>query len=121
MKIRTLSFFLFMFIAHSAWCLTDAERAIVKHVQQLNIRQKAELEDTRAKLVWTHKELTDLQPKIDQVGKERDDFKYLYEKDHEANLKRKAHILKLYIVIGLMTLAMAGYAFAKFYLRVPFL
>lgn len=104
MRIRIISFFAFLFLAHSAWCLTDAERTIVKHVQELNTRQKTELDDTKAKLTWVYKELSDTQPKIDQLGKERDQYKNLYESDHESLLKAKSAILRRDIIIGILGL-----------------
>lgn len=118
--MKTLAVITLMYLCcGSAFALTPAERAIVQHIGDVNKRQATELSDVKAKLVWVDKELKDTQPKIEQLGKERDAYKGLYEKDHEKVLKDRATILKLYIVIGLMTLAIGAYAFLKFYLHLP--
>lgn len=106
-------------LATPCLALNDAEKAIVTHIRTLVAKQKQELEDTRAKLVWVDKELKDKEPQIEALGKERDWFKLNYEKDHEKVLKQEATILKLYIAIGVMALFFGLYAFAKFYLHLP--
>lgn len=104
-----------------ALALTPAERAIVQHVQQLNARQKTELNDTNAKLTWVFKELSEKEPQIQQLGKERDQWKGLYDSDHEKLLKSESAILRRNILIGGLFLAIGAWAFLKFYLHVPFL
>ena len=85
--------------------LTPAERAIVEHVRQLNIRQKAELEDVKGKLVWTYKELQDKEPQLAQLTKERDDWKKYGEQVQPLQLKvakQKYYILLLSVGLGLI-------------------
>src|SRR6476469_8565698 len=97
-KLILLLFFVSSLAFTPAMALTPAERAIVQHVQELNTRQKQELDDVKAKLVWVDKELKDTQPKIDQIGNERDQWKKLYESDHEKLMKDEAAILRRDIV-----------------------
>lgn len=110
---------LVVFFALSSLGLTPAEKVIVNRVGEANKTLKQNLKDTEAKLTWTYKELADTEPKIKQLGEERDQFKMLYERDHEKMLKQAAHILKLYMIIGIMTLAIGAYLVAKFYFRLP--
>jgi peptidoglycan hydrolase CwlO-like protein len=118
-KLILLLFFASCLGFTPAMALTPAERVIVQHVQELNTRQKKELDDVKAKLVWTDKELQDTQPKIDQIGKERDQYRKLYEVDHESLMKADAAILRRNIVIILMIGAIGIYAFLRLYLHLP--
>jgi septal ring factor EnvC (AmiA/AmiB activator) len=117
----------------SAKALTKEE--LINQIQEKVAQQAKELEfaqqkakDAIANSDRTHEELGRAQGQIDQVAKERDGWQAYGNDQHDKWMnaetrvaKEQAAVLRRNIVIGLMALAMIGYAAAKFYFRVPFL
>lgn len=108
-----------------AQAITPAEVAAVR---AMVAAQRTALDDAKSRLSWTWQELQTAQAQIGAVAKERDDWKS-YGDDRNAKFmnaevrvaKARAAVLKCWLIIGGLGLAIAGYAFLKFYLRIPFL
>lgn len=110
-----------LLIAISSLALTPAEKMLVERLGQINDRQKVELDDANAKLVWTSKELDDIQPKIDQVARERDGFKDYGDSQHEQLVnaqkvlaEEKSSKLKWQVAFGGFALLVGAYFGLKF-------
>lgn len=125
MKLWLLTIFIAMFcLAVPALGLTPTEKVIVQHIGDVNKRQASELNDQKAKVVWLDKELKDLQPKIDQIGKERDGWQAYGNDQHDKWMNaekrvadKEAAILRRDIVIGIMGFLMLGYIAARIWLK----
>jgi hypothetical protein len=74
--------------------------------------QAGSLSNAAANAKTADTELKAYQAKVDKLA-------ITAAQDHDKVLAQKAALLRRDIIIGVMTLAIAGYAFAKFYLHLP--
>lgn len=108
--------------------LREQLRTLIKEQRGVLENTERQLKESRGTAAALWDQLSGAQAQINKVGAERDGWKAYGDDQHEKFMnaetrvaKKQATILRLYIVIGLMTLAIGAYAFLKFYLRVPFL
>ena len=104
----------FVIIAALSLGLSPYEKEIVRGARVKIQTLEQQLDDTQGRLVWVHKELTDLQPKIDQIGRERDEYKGRAEVAEKRVLEQESTILKLWVAISGLSLALLAMIVWKF-------
>jgi uncharacterized protein HemX len=81
----------------------------------------AQLDAATASNNQTQRELTRVQEQVGEITKERDQWVKFGNAEHEKAIRSEAAILRRDLIIVFLVLAIAVYAFLKFYLRIPFL
>jgi septal ring factor EnvC (AmiA/AmiB activator) len=128
--------FLLLFISSTALAApTYTRQQIIDQMRKDIAQQSQELTDARkhseeaiANSQRLQDELAVAQAQVNEVAKERESWRAYGDDQHNhwlASEKRvsdqKVIVLRLGIILGLVLLLNGAYAFAKFYLRIPFL
>ncbi len=105
---------------------TPTREQIIQQIRTRLDEQQVQLDDALAHLKDSREsadtllgELTSAQTQMNKVGQERDEWKAAYEKQAIALANARKHVSYLITTLTLITVAIGGYAVAKFYFHLP--